>query len=55
VLPDIASRNPNVLSINHPWRFIVTECQERGALHDRDELESRTYFKEIGMDAERCS
>jgi hypothetical protein len=42
VLPDIASRNPNVLSINHHKRFIVAESPERGALHDRDKLESRT-------------
>jgi hypothetical protein len=41
-LPDNASRNSNVLSINHHKRFIVAESPERGALHDHDELESRT-------------
>jgi len=45
VLPDldIASRNFNVLSINHHKRFIVAVSPESWALHDRDELESRTY------------
>ena len=41
--PDIASRKSNVLSINHHKRFIVAESPEGWALHDRDELESRTY------------
>jgi hypothetical protein len=43
IRPHIASRNPNVPSINRHKRFIVAESAERGALHDRDKLESRTY------------
>jgi hypothetical protein len=34
-----------VPSINHHRRLIIAESPERGALHDRDELESRTYSR----------